>query len=82
MQRQPAHLIRKAHHDRICIHGITQQFCWSGDPWMVVHVIEKIAGSIRRVKAKTFSEVEAKLFIQEEAESAPEETVGAVADSK
>ena len=50
-------------------YGISQEFCWSTDPWMLVHVIEKIAGSIRRVKAKTTLEVAAKLFIQEEVES-------------
>jgi hypothetical protein len=45
-------------------YGISQNFTWVGDSWTVVHVIEKMAGSIRRVKAKTISEVEAKLFIK------------------
>jgi hypothetical protein len=61
-------------------YGITQSFMWIDDPWMLVHVIEKMAGSIRRVKATAVIEVLEKLFIKEEIESAPKETVGVVAD--
>jgi hypothetical protein len=48
-------------------YGITQEFAWREDPWLLLKVGEKMTGSIGRVKAKTMADVQARLFIPLEA---------------